>query len=167
VVVVVHEPFSEEDNVALVEQLGELVASRTIRLRYVFPVQRLSETIRGGTAPTQGTPEALPARLVTALRWSARLREHMDADRDVVQGYALPEGFAFFSPLQSHVWIETARQSWSEVMPLLYGRSETRTHENTSASVPFWYHLPRDRGSRMLFNLAQCLKMVADKPVEA
>lgn len=161
------EPFPEENNVALVEQLGELVTSKGVKLCYVYPQQRLKSSPLDHAPAFQGTPDALPANLVSALRWSAKLRAQMDEAPDAVAGYALEGGFPFFSPLQSYLWIETADTSWSEVMPLLYGRSETRTHENSNASAPFWYHLPRDCGSRMLISLAQCVKMIDRRPIGA
>jgi len=162
-----HEPFPEERNIALVEQLAELVHTRGLRLRYVYPRHRLKDASDNLSGVLQGTSQALPEPLLNALRWSTRLREHMDADPSSVVGYALDDSFPFFSPLQSHLWVETADTSWSEVMPLLYGRSETRTHENASASAPFWYHLPRDMGSRMLIGLAHCIKMVDRRPLNA
>ncbi len=162
-----HEPFPEERNIALVEQLAELVHTRDLKLRYVYPEHRWTGTSDKLSGILQGTPEALPEPLRNALRWSARLREHMDADPSRVVGYALADSFPFFSPLQSHLWVETASTSWSEVMPLLYGRSETRTHENAGASAPFWYHLPRDMGSRMLIGLAHYIKAVDRRPLSA
>jgi transcriptional regulator with XRE-family HTH domain len=161
------EPFPEENDVALVEQLGELAASKGVRLRYVYSAQRLKTSPPESLPAVQGTREALPAALVSALGWSAKLREQMEQMPDAVTAYVLGEEFPFFSPLQSYLWVETAGTSWSDVMPLLYGRSETRTHENSNASVPFWYHLPRDRGSRMLISLAQCVKMIDRRPVGA
>ncbi len=161
------EPFPEEDNIALVEQLGELVARKGLKLRYAFPRSRLALSPGGSSPARQGTAEILPPPLLSALRWSARLRDMIDGAPHVAVGYALGNDFPFFSPLQSYLWIETAGTSWSEVMPLLYGRSETRTHENTNASVSFWYHLPRDRGSRMLINLAKCVEAIDQQPVDA
>ena len=161
------EPFPEENDVALVEQLGELAASKGVRLRYVYPTRRLETSPPDSLPAVQGTREALPAALVSALRWSGRLRERMEQVPDAVTAYVLGDAFPFFCPLQSHLWVETAGTSWSDVMPLLYGRSETRTHENSNASVPFWYHLPRDRGSRILISLAQCIKRIDHKPIGA
>jgi hypothetical protein len=52
-------------------------------------------------------------------------------------------------------------------MPLLYGRAETRTHGNSDASVPFWYHVPRNSGSQMLYTLATCVNEIDRKPISA
>jgi transcriptional regulator with XRE-family HTH domain len=161
------EPFPEENNVTLVEQLGELAATRAVRLIYVYPRTRIPESSPKGEALLQGTAQALPASLMNALGWSDKLRDKMEMDPQTVRGYGLESDFPFFSSLHSHLWIETADTSWSEVMPLLYGRAETRTHENSNASVPFLYHVPRDRGSRMLITLAQRIKAIDRRPVVA
>jgi transcriptional regulator with XRE-family HTH domain len=161
------EPFPEEENIALVEQLGELVSTKGLKLCYVFPRKRLTAVGEPAGGARQGTAEVLPPPLIDALRCSARLRDRSSAAPDTVVGYALRDDFPFFSPLQSYLWIDTADTSWSEVMPLLYGRSETRTHENTNTSVPFWYHLPRARGSRMVINLSQCVKAIDQQPIGA
>lgn len=152
------EPFPEERDVALVEQLGDLVSTKDVQLCYVFPLRRQRSADANGQPIRQGTREALPSSLLNGLRFSERWREQLERRPDVVRGYALDDRFAYFSPLEAHMWVETVNASWSEVMPLLYGRPEGRTHENSNASVPFWYHLPRDRGSRMLIELAQSIK---------
>jgi transcriptional regulator with XRE-family HTH domain len=161
------DPFPEESDVTIVEQLGNLVETRSVRLLYLFPRQRLEPGAAEASSAIQGTTQTLPASLADALRWSATLRTHLDAADDRIVGYAMSDEFPLFSPLHSHLWVETADTSWSEVMPLLYGRAETRTHENSNASVPFWYHVPRDCGSRMLYTLAQCIKRVDRRPISA
>ena len=159
------EAFPEENDVALVEQLAELVTTRSLQLCYVFPRQQLTAAAGDYASAVQGTRDVLPVSLLSGLRWSAKLRKHMEEHPGSVVGYALDEGLPFFSALQSYLWIQTARASWSEVMPLLYGRSETRTHENSRASEPFWYHVPRVRGSRMVITLGESVKTVDRKPV--
>ena len=158
-------PFPEEQDIARVEQLADLTDSRAIQLCYVFPKKRLPPGSDGAPGPVQGSSACLPAPLFHALRWAERLREGMDRQPDLVRGYALDESFPYFSPLQSYVWVETAEASWSEIMPLLFARAETRTHESSNASVPLWYHVPRDSGSEMVISLARWIKEIDHKPV--
>jgi transcriptional regulator with XRE-family HTH domain len=152
------DPFPEETDLALVEQIAALVSTKEVSLRYVYPADRLNEQERMQLGAVQGTLGALPEPLLDALRWSNTMREHIDPSSDRIIGYATTSALPSLSSCHSVLWVETADASWSEVMPLLYCRAVTRTFENPNDSVAFWYHVPRDRGSRLLLELAQQLK---------
>lgn len=158
------EKFPEENDVALVEQIASLVVSKNISLRYVFDAERLDERTRADLVRTQGTFDALPEPLIGALRWSEAMRSSVDAGSDRIVGYAADGGIPVFAQGGPLLWVETEDVSWSDVMPLLYCRSVTRSFENPNESVVFWYHLPRESGSKLLLDLAGELKKLTQRP---
>ncbi len=155
-----HEPFAEERDLALVEQVASLVSAKGIQLRYVFPGDRLNTDQSPHSPDQQGTLELLPDDLVRALRWSAIMRREMARSRECVAGYAVTSPLPTYCHSHTILWVETEDVSWSDVMPLVYCRSMTRTFEKPNESTAFWYHLPRDDGSQFLLELAHQLKVV-------
>ncbi len=154
------EAFPEENDLALVEQIGSLVATKDVGLRYVYSASRLSEHELADLAPRQGSFDAIPRELLTALRWSNTMKE-LDPESDRVVGYAATWELPPICRCHTLIWVETEDVSWSDIMPLLYARSVTRTFENPNESVAFWHHLPRETGSRVLLELAQNLKTIS------
>ncbi|MEE9294155.1 MAG: helix-turn-helix transcriptional regulator [Phycisphaerae bacterium] len=152
--------FPEEHDLALVEQIASLVATKEIGLRYVFGADRLEDVERAQLSQLQGTFDVLPSSLRRALRWSAAMRAHISSSSDRLVGYAATWSFPAICRGHTLLWVETEDVSWSDVMPLLYCRSLTRTFENPNETVAFWHHLPREIGSRILLELAQKLKTV-------
>lgn len=161
------EPFPEENDLALVEQLASLVATKDISLRYVYDAGRLTDRERTRLDEVQGTLEALPEALLGALRWSSAMRGRIDPASDRVIGFAMTPPFPVLSQSHSLLWVETEDVSWSEVMPLLYCRGVTRTFENPNESKAFWYQLPRDVGSQLLLELAHRLEGFRARPTTA
>ena len=155
------EPFPEEGDLALVEQLASTVTSKNVSLRYMFGVDRVGPIDAARLCEGQGSFEVLPGPLSAALRWSQAMRAVLREAPDRVSGFALSG--ALPDLCRSHVvlWIETEDVSWSDVMPLLYCRGVTRTFEKPNESTAFWYQLPREEGSRLLLDLAQRLKVLA------
>lgn len=151
------EPFAEEQDVALVEQVASVLTAKKISLRYVFPTERLSRSAYEQLSTIQGTMEVLPGALLRALRWSATMRAHLQEYPESLAGYALAGPLPTLAHSHTLLWIETGDVSWSDVMPLLYCRGVTRTFEKPNESMTFWYHLPRDEGSRLLLELARQL----------
>jgi hypothetical protein len=151
------EPFPEERDVALVEQIGSVAISKNVSLRYVFPTNRLTRPACEQLTNIQGTMDVLPSSLLRALRWSAAMRSYLAQKPDCLAGYALAEPLPQLAVSHTILWVETGDVSWSDVMPLLYCRGVTRTFEKPNESMAFWYHLPRDQGSRLLLELAQQL----------
>ena len=152
--------FPEEHDVALVEQIASLVATKAIGLRYLFDAERLDGNARGELGQLQGTFDVLPSSLRSALRWSTSMRSHINSTPDGLVGYAATWSLPDICRSNTLLWVETEDVSWSDVMPLLYCRSTTRTFENPNETVAFWYHLPREVGSRILLELAQKLKSI-------
>lgn len=157
--------FPEEHDVALVEQIASLVATKDIGLRYLFDAERLDEKSREDLGQLQGTFDVLPASLRSALRWSTAMRSHITSGSeglasDRLVGYAATWALPAICQSNTLLWVETEDVSWSDVMPLLYCRSTTRTFENPNETVAFWYHLPREVGSRILLELAQKLQSI-------
>lgn len=152
------QPFPEEMDVALVEQIASLVITRDVSLRYVFELERLSPLDQGASASAGGTLEALPTSLLRALRWSGVLQPYLDPSADRIIGYGVSTPLPLLCRCHSLLWVETEDVSWSDVMPLLYCRDVTRTFEKPNESTPFWYHLPRDVGSAILLEMANQLK---------
>ncbi|MCH8129924.1 MAG: helix-turn-helix transcriptional regulator [Acidobacteria bacterium] len=159
------EPFPEENDLALVEQISSLVAGKDVSLRYVYRSERLNDQERTQLDRTQGTLDALPTSLLAALRWSMAMRKHIDPLSNRIVGYAVDSRLPALCECHTVLWVETADASWSDVMPLLYCRAATRTFENPSDSTSFWYHVPRDRGSRLLLDLAQQLEAIHPQAV--
>jgi hypothetical protein len=154
------QPFAEENDIALVEQVAALVNSKGVSLRYVFPADRMELGIEN---LAQGTQEALPSSLRHALRWSSAMRLCLGPESDRVIGYALDTGLPQMAMTHTLLWVETDDVSWSEVMPLLYCRAETRTFENPNENTAFWYHVPRVMGSNLLLELAQKLRRLGKR----
>ncbi len=152
------EPFPEERDVALVEQIAALVATKDVSLRYIYEVERLPESAREHVLANQGTLDAVPDEVQMALRWSNAMKPHLDPASERVIGYAADWCLPDICGAGTLMWVETDDVSWSDVMPLLFARARTRTFENPNETVTFWYHLPRDTGSRVLLDIAQQLK---------
>ncbi len=149
--------FPEENDLALVEQIASLVAAKDVSLRYVYDASRLSARERADIEGRQGTFDALPSELLAALRWSSAMKA-LDPGSDRVVGYAATWDLPPVCRCHTVLWVETEDVSWSDVMPLLYARSVTRTFENPNETVAFWHHLPRESGSKVLLELARNLK---------
>lgn len=155
------EPFPEEHDVALVEQLAALIEHKQVSLRYVVEAARLAmETMDSSreAAEVQGTSDAIPTSLRDALHWSQTLRGHLDSGSERVTGYAVTTPLPPLCQSHTVLWVETEDVSWAEVMPLIFCRSMTRTFEKPNESTAFWHHLPREEGSRLLLTLAHQLR---------
>lgn len=152
------QPFAEERDLALVEQLASLVATKDVSLRYVFEADRLNVAERDRLSENQGRVEALPSVLLRALRWSSTMRSRMSTMADPVVGYVVSSPLPALCHCHTLLWVETEDVSWNDVMPLLYCRGVTRTFEKPNESTAFWYHLPRDDGSKLLLEVAHQLK---------
>jgi len=152
------EPFPEERDVALIEQLAAVIQTKKARLRYVFPAERLAASLRDQLDEIMGTAQALPPSLATALRWSPTMGDILRQDDQAVVGHPIAQPLPPLCEAHTLLWLETADVSWSEVMPLLYCRCVTRTFEKPNESSAFWYHLPREDGSRLLLEWAQLLR---------
>ncbi len=155
------QPFPEENDLALVEQIASLVATKDVSVRYVFNADRLNQQERAQMETNQGTLDMLPTSLLDALRWSKAMQEYLDPAAGRVVGYAATWPMPPLSHSHALMWVETEDVSWSDVMPLLYCRGVTRTFENPNEAVAFWYHLPRELGSKLLLDLAQRLRTVS------
>lgn len=160
------EPFPEESDLALVEQVASVVASKNVSLRYVFGVDRLNDQEREQLSRTQGSVDALPASLLRALRWSSVMRSGATTLVDRVAGYAVSTPLPPLCRCHTLLWVETEDVSWSDVMPLLYCRAVTRMFEKPNESTPFWHHLPRDEGSNLLLGLAHQLRALPPRKRE-
>lgn len=154
------DPFPEENDLALVEQVASLVSTKQVSLRYVCSADRLNAREREHLPRTQGTLDALPSSLLAALRWSSAMRPHIDPAGNRIVGYAATWPMPAPACCHTLLWVETEDVSWSDVMPLLYCRSTTRTFENPNETVAFWHHMPRELGSKILLDLAQKLKTI-------
>ncbi len=163
------QPFPEENDITLVEQIAALVSSKNVSLRYVFPADRMSSQRIDMSCDrsVQGTVEALPSSLRQALQWSNAMRACATEEGDRVIGYALESELPELARSHTLLWVETDDVSWSEVMPLLYCRAETRTFENPNENTAFWYHVPRVAGSNLLLELAQMLRAVGTQEVSS
>lgn len=156
-------PFPEENDLALVEQIAALFAAKNISVRYVFAAARLDDVHREQLRDNQATLDALPTCLLDALRWSAAMRRFIDPTSDRIVGYAADWPLPDLCKSHTLLWVETEDVSWSDVMPLLYCRCVTRTFENPNETVAFWYHLPREIGSKLLLEIAQKLKTITNR----
>lgn len=165
--VISDEPFPEENDLALLEQMGSLLGTRQVSLRYVFGADRLTQEERRQVDRNQGTLDVLPLPLVRALRWSATMRALIESDAQRIIGYAVPTPLPLLCRCHTLLWIETEDVSWSEVMPLLYCRSITRTFEKPNESKAFWHHLSRENGSKLLLEIANQLSAVQPSPYMA
>ncbi len=150
--------FPEENDLSLVEHLASLVDGKDVSLRYVFPADRVASGDDAHLANIQGTTDVLPEELVRALRWSNTLKPHLQDPSDRVIGYAVSRTLPMLARAHALLWVETEDVSWSDVMPLLYCRAETRTFENPLEASVFWYHLPKTQGWNLLLELKESLK---------
>lgn len=150
--------FPEENDLSLVEHLASLVDGKDVGLRYVFPADRLTTQDHAQLENIQGTTDALPEELVRALCWSNTFKPHFESPSDRVIGYAVSKPLPMLSKAHALLWVETEDVSWSDVMPLLYCRAETRTFENPLEASVFWYHLPKTQGWNLLLELKEALK---------
>jgi transcriptional regulator with XRE-family HTH domain len=155
--------FPEENDLALVEQLAALIATKDVSLRYVFEADRLCAEVGSDLNEIQGTRDVLPESLQRALGWSSRMQPYLDPASGKVIGYATTQPLSDLAQTHTLLWVETEDVSWSDVMPLLYCRASTRTFENPSDSSVFWYHLPRAAGWKVLLGLAQQLNRLRPK----
>ncbi len=153
-----NEEFPEENDLALVEHLASLVDSKDVSLRYVYPANRLAPLVREQLGDVQGSTDALPDELIRALGWSNTLKPHLQQASDRVVGFAVTRPLPSLAQAHTLLWIETDDVSWSDVMPLLYCRAETRTFENPAEASTFWYHLPKTQGWNLLLELKELLK---------